>query len=145
MGTKFIIQADDGSDSAAEAAVLAGLHAYDQQFAPPLDIQGLNLFVRGQDEFVLGGLVAFTHWGWLTLSILWLDESLRGQGLGSQLLLAAEQEAVRRGCRHSVTDTLDFQGLSFYQKHGYSVFGVLDDLPPGHQRFFLRKDLEPVT
>jgi hypothetical protein len=29
-------------------------------------------------------------------------------------------------------------------KHGYTVFGVLDDLPPGHQRFFLRKDLAPA-
>lgn len=142
MNQNFLIQPDDGSDAAAESAVLDGLHAHSLQFAPPLDIQSLNLYVRGRDGPVLGGLVGYTHWGWLTVSILWLDESLRAQGLGSQLLLSAEQEAVRRGCRHVYVDTLDFQGLSFYQKFGYTVFGVLDDLPPGHQRFFLRKELE---
>jgi len=38
-------------------------------------------------------------------------------------------------------DTMDFQALPFYERHGYSVFGVLDDMPRGHQRFFLKKAL----
>lgn len=38
-------------------------------------------------------------------------------------------------------DTFDFQARPFYERHGYEVFGTLDDYPPGHSRFFLRKDL----
>jgi hypothetical protein len=38
-------------------------------------------------------------------------------------------------------DTIDFQALPFYQKLGYTGWGRLDDLPPGHVRYFLKKDL----
>jgi GNAT superfamily N-acetyltransferase len=85
-----------------------------------------------------------TYWGWLYISILWLAESLRGQGVGGRLLDMAEQEALDRGCRHAHVDTLDFQALPFYEKHGYAVWGTLNDLPPGHSRYFLKKDL-PTT
>jgi hypothetical protein len=36
---------------------------------------------------------------------------------------------------------MSFQALQFYQKLGYTMFGVLDDLPEGSQRIFLKKDL----
>jgi hypothetical protein len=39
-------------------------------------------------------------------------------------------------------DTMSFQALPFYQKQGYTVFGILEDLPEGHRRYYLRKDLE---
>ena len=29
----------------------------------------------------------------------------------------------------------------FYERAGYSVFGILEDYPPGHTRYFMRKDL----
>jgi hypothetical protein len=35
----------------------------------------------------------------------------------------------------------DFQAAGFYERHGYSVFGVLDDMPLGHKRFFLKRAL----
>jgi hypothetical protein len=38
-------------------------------------------------------------------------------------------------------DTFDFQAEAFYLKGGYEMFGILDDCPPGHKRFFLRKTL----
>jgi ribosomal protein S18 acetylase RimI-like enzyme len=63
------------------------------------------------------------------------------KGLGSKLLQTAEAEAIRRGCKHAHLDTLDFQAPGFYLKKGYQVFGELQDLPPGHRRIFLRKDL----
>ncbi|MGC6728099.1 hypothetical protein ACP0GO_26835, partial [Escherichia coli] len=39
-------------------------------------------------------------------------------------------------------DTYSFQARGFYEKLGYTVFGTIDDFPPGHQRFFGRKRLE---
>jgi GNAT superfamily N-acetyltransferase len=135
------IQIDEGSDPAAAKTVRDGLDAYNLGFVPLDNYQTLNLFVRGPDEAVLGGLLGGTYWGWLYVSILWIDESLRGRGLGSRLLLTAEQEAARQGCRHVYLETIDFQALPFYQKHGYTIFGVLEGKPPGHQSFFLRKDM----
>jgi GNAT superfamily N-acetyltransferase len=141
MDQKLQIQLDEDDDPVASRAVRAGLDAYNLDFTPLDNYCPLNLFVRGSDGAVLGGLLGNTYWGWLYISIFWLDKSLRGQGLGSLVLARAEEEAVRRGCRHVHLDTIDFQALPFYQKHGYTLFGVLDDKPPGHQSFFLRKDL----
>jgi hypothetical protein len=36
-------------------------------------------------------------------------------------------------------DTMSFQSRPFYEKHGYQVFGVLEDHPLGHNRYFMRK------
>jgi GNAT superfamily N-acetyltransferase len=119
----------------------AGLNAYNRLHAPADGHRFLNLFVRAADETLVGGLLGDTYWGWLYIRILWLDESVRRRGLGEQLLRAAEQEAMRRGCHHAHLDTMSFQALPFYEKQGYTVFGVLEDLPAGHRRIFLKKRL----
>jgi len=54
----------------------------------------------------------------------------------------AEEEARRRGCHSVHLDTLSFQALPFYQKHGYAVFGALENHPVGHTRYFLKKKLD---
>jgi GNAT superfamily N-acetyltransferase len=104
--------------------------------------QMLAIFIRDPEQNILGGLLGDTYWGWLYVSILWIDERLRGHGYGERLLAAAEQEAIRRGCKHAHLDTMSFQALPFYEKHGYTVFGVLEDLPEGHKKIFLQKKLE---
>ncbi len=78
---------------------------------------------------------------WLYIDVFWLDESVRRQGWGEKILQTAEEEARGRGCHRVYLDTLDFQALPFYQKYGYSVFGVLDDFPLGHKRYYLQKAL----
>jgi len=53
----------------------------------------------------------------------------------------AEQEADRRGCIGVWVDTHSFQAPGFYERLGYSPFGVIEDYPPGHSRLFLQKRL----
>ncbi len=57
------------------------------------------------------------------------------------MLELAEQAARGRGCHHAFVDTMSFQARGFYEKHGYTRYGVLDDFPIGHRRFFLQKNL----
>jgi hypothetical protein len=52
----------------------------------------------------------------------------------------AEAEAIRRGCRGAWLDTFSFQARGFYERPGYSIFGTIENFPPGHRRFFLKKD-----
>lgn len=104
--------------------------------------QTLAIIIRDPHQHILGGLLGDTYWGWLYVAILWIDERLRGQGYGERLLATAEQEAIRRGCKHAHLETMSFQALPFYEKHGYTVFGVLEDLPEGHKKIFLQKRLE---
>ena len=106
------------------------------------EYQSVRLFVRANDSTVMGGLLGGTWWGWLYTSVLWVHEDLRGQDFGSDLMRAAEQEAVKRGCHSAYVDTHSFQALPFYQKLGYTVFGELEDFPPGHTRYFLQKRLK---
>ena len=69
-----------------------------------------------------------------------MHASLRGQGYGSHLLRAAEEEAVRLGCTVSVLDTFNFQAPGFYQKHGYEIVGAIGSYPrPQHQVIYLKK------
>jgi GNAT superfamily N-acetyltransferase len=105
----------------------------------------LNIIVRDEAQAILGGLLGATYWGWLVIDILWIAEALRGQGYGTQMLQMAEAEALLRGCHGAHLDTMSFQALPFYLKHGYSVFGEIEDLPRGHTRHFLKKKLQPTT
>ncbi len=36
-------------------------------------------------------------------------------------------------------DTFDFQAKDFYLKHGYDIFGILDECPQKHKRYFMKK------
>ena len=62
-------------------------------------------------------------------------------GYGSILLKEVEKIAKEKGCYLIHLDTFDFQAKDFYVKHGYEVFGVLDNCPPGHKRYFMKKDI----
>lgn len=88
---------------------------------------------------VLGGLYGSTGYNYLHVDMLFVPESMRGSGLGTRLMQQAEEEAQRRGCHGAYLETFDFQAPGFYQRLGYAVFGRLENTPPGHTRFFLRK------
>lgn len=96
--------------------------------------------VRGEWS---GGLMGDLWGGWLHVRILWVDPAARGQGNGSRLLLAAENYAIERGCVAATLETASFQARPFYEKCGYEVFAALEDYPPGHTKFYLRKQLAP--
>jgi ribosomal protein S18 acetylase RimI-like enzyme len=72
---------------------------------------------------------------------MWIREDLRGCGYGHQLLTRLEDEARQRGARHAHLDTFSFQAPTFYQRHGYRIFGELPDYPAGHTRYYMVKDL----
>ncbi|HEX7970577.1 MAG TPA: GNAT family N-acetyltransferase [Stellaceae bacterium] len=131
----------DEPGQAAYDAILAGLIAHNEARAGPGGHHLLAVLVKDDRGKVLGGLWGSTAWQWLFVHLLWLPEGLRGAGLGSDLLRRAEAEARRRGCRNVWLDTFSFQARGFYEGLGYSVFGTLDDYPPGHRRFFLQKAL----
>ncbi len=121
--------------------VTDGLIEFNTPFSGEEDYLPLSVFLRDARGEIQGGVVAVTFWGWLHVDVLWVDERLRGQGLGKKLMLAAEQEAARRGCRFSQLETHDFQALPFYQKLGYRVFGELPEFPKGYRKYFLVKEL----
>lgn len=105
------------------------------------DARPLAVVLRDEDGRLVGGLKGTTTFGWLYVSVLWLEEDRRGAGLGSELLRRAESEAVERGCHAACLTSFSFQAPDFYLRHGYRVFGQLEDYPRGETLYFLRKSL----
>ena len=128
-------------DEADLSAIVRGLVDFNASRVEPGDWRHVVLALRDAGHALHGGLVGYTHWGWLFVSHLWVAQQARGLGFGRALMARAEREALSHGCAHAHLDTYDFQARGFYERLGYTVFAQLDDYPPGHARYFLRKDL----
>lgn len=72
----------------------------DAQAGPQHGYRPLVITVSDPDtEAIVGGLWGNTAYSHLQIELLFLPDSLRGAGLGRRLMLDAETEAMRRGCR----------------------------------------------
>lgn len=109
--------------------------------APGWQPEPLCLLLKSSTGETMGGLTGTTNWGWLRVDLLAVDKKLRGARYGSQLLSMAEDIARERGCTNSFLNTFSFQARGFYERHGYRVFGMLDNFPTGATRFFMKKTL----
>ncbi|MGB9647928.1 MAG: DUF924 family protein, partial [Stellaceae bacterium] len=101
----------------------------------------VGFFLKSRSGEWLGGLLGHIWGGWLQVTHLWVASAVRRQRHGTRLLQAAEDYAVERGCIAVTLETTSFEARPFYEKRGYEVFATLDDYPPGHSKFFLRKRL----
>ena len=145
MAGRTVVQLEREPADTVRAAILDGLRAFNRRHAEAPGFEPLVLSARDEGGEIVGGLVGVCGWHWLHVDLLWVDEAHRGAGVGRRLLREAEAEARRRGVRHVDLDTFDFQARPFYEREGYVVFGALEDYPPGHTRYFMKKDLEVLA
>ena len=99
------------------------------------------VLMRDDDGTLVGGAVGLVNWHWLQVSLLWVDDSLRGRGYGVRLMQLIEDAGRDRGCRAAHLSTFSFQAPGFYESLGYEVFSTLEDYAPGHAKLFMRKRL----
>jgi ribosomal protein S18 acetylase RimI-like enzyme len=122
----------------AASPVLRALRGTPDERDVPLHVWAVN----DTDGGLAGGLVGYTWATWLHVTYLWVDERLRGRGMGARLLSEAERIAAHdRGCRAARLETWDFQAPRFYEKQGYEVACVVPDYPPGITEYMLTKRL----
>lgn len=101
----------------------------------------LDFVIKINNEFIGGINAELVNWGILFISLLFVDERFRSKGYGQELIKHVEKLGKDKGAYLAHTDTFDFQAKDFYVKQGYEVFGVLDNCPKGHKRYYLKKDL----
>jgi GNAT superfamily N-acetyltransferase len=101
----------------------------------------LAIFVRS-GGMVVAGISGWTWGDCCELQSLWVEPALRGRGIATQLLEAAEAEAAARGCRQTVHFTYDFQARALYESHGYELVGRVENFPSGSDALWYRKRLE---
>ena len=105
------------------------------------DGTSLNASVNDEAGKLVAGLSGHTWGACCTIVLLWVDESMRGSGVGRALMRAAEDEAIRRGCRQMILTTHSFQAPRFYEKLGFRRHAVIPNNPAGHEDFVYIKDL----
>lgn len=127
--------------SASDAKVVSdGLSHEDFQakgFGPH---EHFGLFIKAEGK-VVAGPTGFHYFGATYIDTLWIERDYRKQGLGTQLMREAEKCAQENGCAFVHLTTMDWEGLSFYQKLGYSLEFQRDGYAKNSTRFYLRKDL----
>lgn len=136
-----LIQATPQDNHALQEAITD----YNIQIVPELPrakTEKIDLVIKDSENRLIGGInCECVNWGILFIPLLYVHEQYRGLGYGSKLLKYAEEQARKKGCYLAHLDTFDFQGKDFYLKQGYEIFGVLDDCPKGHKRYYLKKGL----
>jgi len=126
-------------------AIIRGLLEFNVSRLGDLEPTSLDIYVRDGDGKVVGGLVGDVGLGWLSIHALWVAEELRGSGLGTDILKAAENAAIKYGCHAVILDTLSFQAPGFYEKRGYSRIVFVDGYLGGSQKIFMQKHLDGLS
>ena len=91
---------------------------------------------------IVAGIGGWTWGDCCELQSLWVHPSLRGRGLATRLIAAAEAEAATRGCSQTVHFTYDFQARELYERNGYELVGRVENFPSGTDALWYRKALK---
>jgi GNAT superfamily N-acetyltransferase len=129
--------------AAADTRLIAeGLYeTIEDVLSTPSEREPFSIFVRGPDGAVRGGVNARIAFGDLHVDQIWCAREIRGQGYGSLLLREAEQFGRDRCAGHSLLNTFDASLVSFYEKRGYTVMGVVPNLAARRPVYFMGKVL----
>ena len=121
--------------------IIDGVRSFNREQTGNEQPRPVAYFFRDEDQRIVAG-VQGSLWGRsIHIDALWVDESCRGQGFGSQLMKAIEDYATAQGHPLVYLETTSFQALPFYLGLGYEVFGELPEISKGHRMYFLQKEL----
>lgn len=129
----------DQYDEALVQALVDGVRQFNAKILGYVDSTPLTVVAKSDDGKLMAGVSGRTVYQHFLIEVVWVDESVRTQGLGRKLMEQAEQQAKARGCVAAQVDTLSFQALDFYRKLGFEVIGEIAGFPLGHKRYFMLK------
>lgn len=123
----------------------AGLHLHNLHAVDLDAVRTLACFARDAAGRVQGGLRA-RQWGAaVEVQQVWIEPSLRRQGVGVRLMRLLEEEARRRGALLIYLDTFSFQAPAFYERCGFTAALRLDGFPDGIAKYVMVKRLDPAA
>ncbi|MEO8475496.1 MAG: GNAT family N-acetyltransferase [Actinomycetota bacterium] len=129
--------ADDGLHEELEDRI----YAFNTEATGYDDGRLLRIADRADDGSLRGGLTGWTWGGCAVIDLLWIAPHHRRAGLGSRMLVAAEDEARARGCTHVLVSSHTFQAPDFYRRHSYVEYARTEDSPTGHADIHFRRRL----
>lgn len=139
MNNSFRITSDGNEQDIQEIYVM--LKAYNLSNREKSDNVPLGIFLEDENKKKIAGLIGETFGNWLCIHYFFVAECLRGQGIGREIIEAAECEVKKRGCKYVFVDTFSFQAPGFYTKMGYKEVFTLEDYPYTGKRHYYTKEL----
>lgn len=127
-------------DEALDSEITDKTRAHNSKFTPN-DYKPFSVYLKGEDEKLIGGMTAFLSWNYLEIKYLWVDERHRGRGLAREIMQAGETAARNNKCEYALVDTFEFQALDFYLKQKFELVAELDGYLGKYKRYYLQKRL----
>jgi GNAT superfamily N-acetyltransferase len=124
------------------AVVDAGLDHFNASQPELRNVRPLCVFARDASGQITGGAVGRTWGQCCELQQLWVAEDARGQGVGAELMIGFEEQALLRGCSLIYLDTFSFQARPFYERLGYGVVLQTTGFTGGIVKYTMQKKLE---
>ena len=103
----------------------------------------LELYVETENHEVVAGLIGRFRWNVLIINQLWVEPTYRGKGLGTFLMLSAEEEALKRGATVIALSTHEFNAPGLYTKLGFTLSGMVPEFPAGTNYYHFFKLIAP--
>ncbi|MET1003041.1 MAG: GNAT family N-acetyltransferase [Acidimicrobiia bacterium] len=91
--------------------------------------RAFGVFIRDDEHRIVAGISGMTWGGCCQLHAMWVDEPLRGRGLGRALMAGAESVARQRGCSLVEFFAYDMLAAGLYERLGYETVGVIEGCP----------------
>ncbi len=96
-------------------------------------------YVALDEDKVIGGVYGELSNNYLYVSVIWVDDTYRGQKIASTLLEKIESYSVTKGYKRFFLETGSFQAKGFYENMGYQVTCTLYDFPKGYEMYTMIK------
>jgi len=130
--------------------ILDGLKDFNMRFFrqkdASLELNPFVIYAKDENSIVLGGLCGYiseSQFGsWAHVNYVWIDESRRLQGLGTELFKRAEIYALTKNCQTIQLFTWAYQAVGFYEKLGFECIGVVPRWIENYDAVFFRKKLK---
>lgn len=119
----------------------AGLSSYANEKKGLEPAEPFAFFLKDESEKIYGGCNGVLFYGFMYLDQLWVDQSLRGQGIGSELMKKVEEYASEKKCAMITLNTMDWEALEFYKIFGFKVDFSRTGLKNDSTLYYLSKKL----
>jgi ribosomal protein S18 acetylase RimI-like enzyme len=139
--TNFRLVQEIHPDPSKIRKLIQGLEQHAKKAVGSIEALSFAFFIESESDEVWGGVLGVIYYGTMQIDTLWVDESMRCHGFGTQLMNAVEQLARKQGCTFIRLQTMEWEAPEFYKKLGYSVEFVRYGYPNGSHMFLMRKDL----
>jgi ribosomal protein S18 acetylase RimI-like enzyme len=137
--TEFEWSVEDSPTEADVQRIANGVLAHGRILSRS-DARPIACFIRAGGE-LLGGACGKTEFNRVFITYLWVEPSLRQQGLGSELLRRLEASAALRGCSDALIETLSDEVAGLYRRLGYAPLATIPNYVGVFTRHILRKSI----